>query len=150
MCDFGLSATDPAAQTPGLPIVRIPLLVFVVALLALCVAAGVPTAGEASRGYQALDSTPAARGGGRVADDAFEHGYKYHPRVRQRGVEDPRGHNFPYSFDDAILKEQPIPQPDGSLLYRKPGAINDTEGIFEIGLNPDTGTIFHRTFRSPR
>jgi hypothetical protein len=80
--------------------------------------------------------------------NAFQHGYKYHPRVRQRGVEDPRAHNFPYSFDDVILKEAPIKQADGSLLYRKRGSINGKSGVYEIAVNPETGTIFHRTWRS--
>lgn len=83
----------------------------------------------------------------RVADDAFEHGYKYHPRIRERGLEDPRAHNFPYSFDDVILREKPITQADGSLLYRKPGDVSGRSGVYEIALNPDTGIIFHRTWR---
>ncbi|MGH2917078.1 MAG: hypothetical protein ACRDLS_00545 [Solirubrobacteraceae bacterium] len=90
----------------------------------------------------------AAKAGSRAADDAFEHGYKYHPRVRQRGVEDPRAHNFAYSLDDAILKQAPIKQADGSLLYRKSGSINGKDGVYEIAVNPDTGTIFRRTWRS--
>ena len=77
---------------------------------------------------------------------AFTHGNKYHPRVRARGVQDPKAHNFPYSFDDVILKQKPITQADGSLLYRKPGTLNGKDGFFEIALNPETKTIFHRTF----
>jgi hypothetical protein len=84
----------------------------------------------------------------RIAKDAFEHGYKYHPRVRARGVEDPVAHNFPYSFDDVILKEKPIVQSDGSLLYRKAGSINGKDGLYEIAVNPETNTIFHRMWRS--
>jgi hypothetical protein len=82
----------------------------------------------------------------RVGDDAVTHGYKYHPRIRARGVQDPVGHNFPYSYDDVILRTTPVSQADGSLLYRMPGSINGKDGFFEIALNPDTGTIFHRTF----
>ena len=84
----------------------------------------------------------------RVLGDAFEHKFKYHPRVRQRGVEDPKAHNFPYTFDDVILKEKPILQNDASLLFKKAGTLNDKEGVFEIAVNPQTKTIFHRTFRS--
>ncbi|MCP4305640.1 MAG: hypothetical protein GY788_12320 [bacterium] len=82
----------------------------------------------------------------RVGDDAFTHGYDYHPRIRERGIQDPVGHNFPYSYDDVILRSTPVTQADGSLLYRVPGSINTKDGLFEIALNPDTQTIFHRTF----
>lgn len=44
------------------------------------------------------------------ADDAFAHGFNYHPRIRARGLEDPVGHNYPYSFDDAILQTTPVRQ----------------------------------------
>ncbi len=92
--------------------------------------------------------TRAAKAEKRVAEKAFKHGYKYNPRVRARGVEDPVAHNFPYSFDDVILKEKPIVQSDGSLLYRKTGSINGEDGVYEIAVNPTTNTIFHRTWRS--
>ncbi|MEJ7764831.1 MAG: RHS repeat-associated core domain-containing protein, partial [Acidimicrobiales bacterium] len=82
----------------------------------------------------------------RSADDAFTHGYSYHPRIRARGVQDPVGHNFPYSYDDVILRSTPVRQADGSLLYRSPGSINGKDGFFEMAVNTDTGTIFHRTF----
>lgn len=81
------------------------------------------------------------------AVDAYTHGYKYHPRIRQRGLEDPRAHNFPYSFDDVILRQKPTTQADGSLLYRKVGEINGKSGTFEIAVNPDTGVIFHRSWK---
>lgn len=48
----------------------------------------------------------------------------------------------------ATLKEKPIAQSDGSLLYRKVGSINGKDGIYEIAVNPETKTIFHRTWRS--
>lgn len=82
----------------------------------------------------------------RAADDAFSHGYRYDPRIKARGLQDPVGHNFPYSYDDVILQSNPIRQADGSLLYRTPGSINSKGGFFEIAVNPETGTIFHRTF----
>jgi RHS repeat-associated protein len=77
-------------------------------------------------------------------------GPNYHPRVRARGLEDPTAHNFPYSFDQTILKSTPTTQSDGSLLYRVPGVMNGRDGVYEIGLNPDTNTIFHRVFRKYR
>jgi RHS repeat-associated protein len=73
--------------------------------------------------------------------------YDYHPRIRAGGVEGGVGHNFPYSFDSAILRTKPVIQADGSLLYRMPGTINETSGVFEIAVNPTTRTIFHRVFR---
>lgn len=81
-----------------------------------------------------------------AGDDAFTHGNSYHPRIRERGLQDPVGHNFPYSYDDVILKSTPVTQADGSLLYRVPGSINGKDGFFEIAVNPNTQTIFHRTF----
>jgi hypothetical protein len=81
-----------------------------------------------------------------VGDDVFTHGYAYSPRIRARAVQDPVGHNFPYSYDDVILKSTPVAQADGSLLYRVPGSINSKDGFFEIAVNPSTETIFHRTF----
>ncbi len=76
----------------------------------------------------------------------YTHNFKYHTRIRARGVQDPIAHNFPYSFDDIILKTKPIIQKDGSLLYRSPGTLNGKNGIFEICINPNSNTIFHRTF----
>ncbi|GAB3769477.1 DUF6531 domain-containing protein [Microlunatus parietis] len=78
---------------------------------------------------------------------AYSHNYSYHPRIRARGLEDPRAHNFPYSFDDTVLSATPITQADNSLLYRQPGSINGSDGVFEIAVNPETELIFHRTFR---
>lgn len=104
--------------------------------------------GAAHASTSRVERFRAAKAETRIAGDAFEHGYKYHPRVRARGVEDPVAHNFPYSFDDVILKEKLIVQADGSLLYRKVGSVNGKDGVYEIGVNPETNTIFHRTWRS--
>lgn len=81
-----------------------------------------------------------------MADDAFKHGLQYHPRIRSGALQDPKAHNFPYSFDDVILKQGPIKQADGSFLYRLEGSLNGKNGFFEIAVNPETRTIFHRTF----
>ena len=77
---------------------------------------------------------------------AFKHNFKYHSRIRARALQDPTAHNFAYSFDDIILKVKPIKQADSSLLFRNQGTLNGKNGFFEIALNPDTNTIFHRTF----
>jgi hypothetical protein len=78
--------------------------------------------------------------------NVVQHKYNYHERIRARAVEDPKGHNFPYRFDDAILKSKPTLQKDGSLLYRKEGFLNGKQGFFEIAINTETNTIFHRCF----
>jgi len=49
-------------------------------------------------------------------------------------LQDPVAHNFPYSFDDVILKVKPITQTDGSLLFRQAGTLNGKSGFFEIGI----------------
>jgi hypothetical protein len=91
------------------------------------------------------------RGAGKVkwavqGNKVFKHNFKYHSRIRARSLQDPSAHNFSYSFDDVILKVKPLKQADGSLLFRKQGTLNRNDGYFEIGLNPDTNIIFHRTF----
>ena len=85
-------------------------------------------------------------GAAKASTNAFKHSFKYAKRIRTRALQDPVGHNFPYSFDDVILKVKPITQADGSLLYRHAGHLNGKSGFYEIGLNPQTKTIFHRTF----
>jgi RHS repeat-associated protein len=85
---------------------------------------------------------------------------KYAPRVRARGVEDPKSHNFPYSFDKSILSTKPILQKNGYNLYRLEGSMTGKviflddgtrvqtykHGVFEIGVTKD-GVIDHRFFR---
>lgn len=86
--------------------------------------------------------------------------FKYDPRVRARGVEDPVSHNFPYSFDAEILSSTPIQRPGGYTIYQAPGSMTGSvatdingvrtqtykDGVFEIGVNKD-GVIDHRFFR---
>lgn len=100
-----------------------------------------------SSGYLvATNTTGLADDVARVGDDAFSYGYDYHPRIRERGLQNPVGHNFPHSYDDVILRSTPVTQADGALLYRVPGSINGKDGFFEIALNPNIQTIFHRIF----
>ncbi len=106
--------------------------------------AGVAGLGAVPKGA-VRGSTTAIRGGAQ-SSKAFKHSFKYHSRIKARALQDPVAHNFPYSFDDVILKAKPITQADGSLLYRHVGHLNGKNGFFEIGLNPQTKTIFHRTF----
>lgn len=78
--------------------------------------------------------------------NVYTHNYKYAPRVRARGVQDPVSHNFPYSFDDAILNTKAIPKKNGYNMYQLNGTMNGKDGVFEIGLSKD-GIIDHRFFR---
>jgi RHS repeat-associated protein len=71
---------------------------------------------------------------------------KYHPRVRTRSLQDPKSHNFPYSFDDEILSTKPVPKKNGYNIYQKEGSMNDKYGVYEIGVTKD-GVIDHRFFR---
>ncbi|MCP4445648.1 MAG: hypothetical protein GY811_09965 [Myxococcales bacterium] len=68
---------------------------------------------------------------------------QYAPRVRQRGLEGPVSHNFPYSFDDAILSTKPIPKSNGYKIFQETGTMNGENGVFEIGVRSD-GVIDHR------
>jgi len=74
------------------------------------------------------------------------HNHPYAPRVFERGKQDPRSHNFPYSYDAYILRTQPKTGPDGYSIYQLPGHMGKTEGVFELGVNAD-GVIDHRFFR---
>jgi len=78
--------------------------------------------------------------------NVYNHSFKYADRVRMRGVQDPVSHNFPYSFDDAILATKPILKKDGYQMFQLKGTMNGKNGVFEIGLTKD-GIIDHRFFR---
>ena len=76
---------------------------------------------------------------------------KYADRVRARAVQDPKAHNFPHSYDREIIQSStPVLRKDGSLQYNHKGSMSGKEGVFEITINPETGTIFHRNFRPNR
>jgi hypothetical protein len=92
---------------------------------------------------------------------ATKHGLPYAPRVRERAVQDPTSHNFPYSYDDGILATKPIPKKNGYQIYQERGTMagkvttdpktgvrtqHYKEGVFEIGVTKD-GVIDHRFFR---
>ena len=80
------------------------------------------------------------------AEKAFKHAFKYDPKVRARALEDPRAHNFPYSFDDVVLDSNPTVMKDGYKIYRSNGSMNGYDGYFEIGMTKD-GVIDHRVFK---
>jgi RHS repeat-associated protein len=83
---------------------------------------------------------------GKTSTNAFKHSFKYADRVRMRAVQDPVSHNFPYSFDDAILSTSPILKNNGYKIFQQAGTMNGKNGVFEIGLTKG-GIIDHRFFR---
>jgi hypothetical protein len=89
----------------------------------------------------------AERGAVKTSANVYKHSFKYADRVRMRGVQDPVSHNFPHSFDDAILASKPIPKNNGYQIFRLNGKMNGKNGVYEIGLTKD-GIIDHRFFRS--
>jgi len=103
---------------------------------------------------QRRDKTCIKQGGKHLAKDivkresknVFKHNYKYADRVRNRGVQDPLSHNFPYSFDDVILSKTPILKNNGYKIFQQKGIINGKKGVFEIGITKE-GVIDHRFFR---
>jgi RHS repeat-associated protein len=76
-----------------------------------------------------------------------ESSLNYAPRVRARGVEDPVSHNFPYSYDKAIISQKPaIVTESGYKIYRLQGTMNGKSGVYEIGMTAN-GVIDHRFFK---
>ena len=66
-------------------------------------------------------------------------------------MQDPKAHNFPYSYDREIIQNStPVLRKDGSLQYNHKGSMSGKDGVFEITINPETGIIFHRNFRPNR
>ncbi len=85
----------------------------------------------------------------------------YDARVLRRAIEDPGFHNFPYSFDSAILSTIPTVEANGYALYRLPGwaatglesgsvlKVKDAidvvrTGEYQIGVM--NGVVTHRVF----
>ncbi len=103
--------------------------------------------GVAKKGIDVLKGgTKAVNAAADAGKSVVKHPYKYHDRVKMRALEDRPAHNFPYSFDDEILKTQPILRDDGYKIYQLEGELNGKKGVFEIGILPD-GVIDHRFFR---
>jgi hypothetical protein len=109
-------------------------------------------AGQATAASQAPSGGPGlqyAQGNGvsaKASTNVYKHSFKYADRVRMRGVQDPVSHNFPYSFDDAVLSTNPILKNNGYKMFQQTGTMNGKNGVFEIGLTKD-GIIDHRFFR---
>jgi RHS repeat-associated protein len=108
-----------------------------------------------------LGQGTAAAGVAKLASKGVATDLKYADRVRQRALEDPVSHNFPYSFDKGILSTTPIPKNNGYTMCQQPGAMTGKsyidgvtgsrvqtykDGVFEIGVTKD-GIIDLRFFR---
>jgi len=72
--------------------------------------------------------------------------FKYDGRVRDRALQDPQSHNFPYSYDKSILSFKPEITETGYRYYRAAGSMNRYYGYFEIGVTK-SGVIDHRYFK---
>jgi len=68
--------------------------------------------------------------------------YQYAPRVREREVEDPGGHRFPYSFDRSILQSKPVSLRGGAEGYALRGHKNGNEVVYNVIVKD--GLITHR------
>ena len=56
-------------------------------------------------------------------------------------------HNFPYSYDKAILSQKPvIVSGSGYKIYQLQGTMNGKSGVSEIGMTAN-GVIDHRFFK---
>ena len=83
---------------------------------------------------------------GRGLKKAYSHNYSYADRILERSRQDPSSHNFPYSFDDQVLRGTQIARPDGYTIYQERGTLGKKAGVFEIGVTED-GVIDHRFFK---
>jgi len=66
----------------------------------------------------------------------------YALRIRQRAVQDPGGHNFPYSFDKEILSTKPTLLAGGGKGYALRGYKNNKEVVYNIVVRDEI--ITHR------
>ena len=73
---------------------------------------------------------------------------KYDPRIRARGVQDGVGHNFPYSFDNAITGTKGITLPRGATGYAVRGTHNGKDVVYNMVVKD--GVITHRDFVSAK
>jgi hypothetical protein len=81
-----------------------------------------------------------------ISTKAYNHEYEYDERVRMRAMQDPSSHNFPYSYDDAVLSTTPNVLNSGYKIYQLDGFMNSKPGVYEIGVTK-SGIINHRFFR---
>ncbi|MDF0607249.1 RHS repeat-associated core domain-containing protein, partial [Neisseriaceae bacterium TC5R-5] len=67
---------------------------------------------------------------------------QYAPRIRERAVQDPGGHNFPFSFDKHILSTKPVKLDTGAEGYALRGYKNGKEVVYNIIVKDNT--VVHR------
>lgn len=66
----------------------------------------------------------------------------------QQGLEYPKAHKFPRSFDDIVLRTPPTVKYEGHKIFRAPGYLKAKPGRFEIRVNGD-GVMDRCHFRPP-
>ncbi|WP_338066830.1 hypothetical protein [Xenorhabdus mauleonii] len=96
-----------------------------------------------------IDPYGLAGGVGNKGDAGIAHDKKslseipeYEPRIRQRAVKNPGGHNFPFSFDREILKTKPTVLRSGNIGYAMLGHKNGKKVVYNIVVRD--GKISHR------
>ncbi|WP_022927475.1 RHS repeat-associated core domain-containing protein [Patulibacter americanus] len=110
--------------------------------------AGAKGAGAVVR--TATKGTRIGRGLREIADTPLDRGYRYHPAAIHKGIKDPVGHGYPFSFDREIFAQPSRLQEDGSIFFRQRGGVNSRDGYFELAINPEDRTIVHRSFRNKK
>jgi RHS repeat-associated protein len=70
---------------------------------------------------------------------------QYSPEVLAKAAEDPLFHNYPSMFDETIMQEGDIMLKNNYTQYNLQGSINDYNGEFQLGLDPN-GIVTHRVF----
>ena len=55
-------------------------------------------------------------------------------------------HNFPASFEQSILSQEPLTRSDGRMEFLQRGAINGIEGVFHITTQNGGKLMNHRSF----
>ena len=73
---------------------------------------------------------------------------EYDPRIRQRAVQDPVAHNFPFSFDVKILSSRPIRLNNNATGYAVRGYLNGRPGVYNMIVDKDK--ITHRDWVSEK
>ncbi|CAL1518549.1 DUF6443 domain-containing protein [Chitinophaga sp. MM2321] len=58
--------------------------------------------------------------------------------------------NSPYTITNIMKSGKGVPDAffKGGVNYKVPGAFNSSNGIFELGINPETNTIYHFLFKT--
>ncbi|GHU75492.1 hypothetical protein FACS189413_19950 [Bacteroidia bacterium] len=79
-------------------------------------------------------------------NDFYWHDVVIKEIIIDRHNQDPSSHNFPYSYDDAVLSTTPNVFDSGYKIYQLDGFMNRKYDVYEIGVTK-SGIINHRFFR---